>query len=89
MGSLNNEELILRPVQPMQGIRGTQDELKNCEDLGPGKNVLNFNLPAFTILSRSANSTSCLYDLLSQLSRDGALPGPKIKAFSDLGTEQM
>jgi len=33
----------------MQGIRGTQDQLENCEGLGPGKNTLNFNLPAFGV----------------------------------------
>ena len=49
MGCLNNEELILHQVQPTQGIRGTQDQLENCEGLGPGKNILNFNLPAFGV----------------------------------------
>lgn len=49
MGCLNNEELVLCQVQATQGIRGTQDQLENCEGLGPGKNILNFNLPAFDV----------------------------------------
>ena len=49
MSYLNKEELILRQVQPTQGIRGTQDQLENCEGLNPSKNVLNFNLPVFGV----------------------------------------
>ena len=48
-GRLNNEELILRQVQPTQGRSGPQDQLENCESLCPGKNILNFNLSAFGI----------------------------------------
>ena len=48
-GRLNNEELILRQVQPTQGKSGTQDQIENCEGLGPLKNILNFNLSAFGI----------------------------------------
>ena len=47
--SLNNEELILCQVQPGQGMRGTQDQLENCGGLGPGKIIINFNLPAFGV----------------------------------------
>ena len=49
MGRLNNEELILHQVQPMQGKTGTQDQLENCEGLSPCKSILNFNLSAFGI----------------------------------------
>ena len=49
MGHLNNEELILRQVQPTQGKSGTQDKLENCEGLSPRKDILNFNLSAFGI----------------------------------------
>ena len=48
-GRLNNEQLILRQVQPTQGKSGTQDQLENCEGLGPSKNILNFNLSAFGV----------------------------------------
>ena len=48
-GLLNNEELILRQVQPTQGKSGTQDQLENCEGLSPRKNILNFNLSALGI----------------------------------------
>ena len=48
-GRLNNEELILRQVQPTQGKSGTQDQLENCEGLSPRKDILNFNLSAFGI----------------------------------------
>ena len=44
---LNNEELILRQIQPTHGKSGTQDQLENCE--GPSKNILNFNLSAFGV----------------------------------------
>ena len=49
MGHLNNEELILRQVQPTQGKSGTLDKMENCEGLGPCKNILNFDLSAFGI----------------------------------------
>ena len=49
MGHLNNEELILRQVQPTQGKSGTQDKLENCEGLSPHNDILNFNLSAFGI----------------------------------------
>ena len=48
-GRLNNEELILRQIQPTQGKSGTQDQLENCEGLSPSKNILNFNLSAFGV----------------------------------------
>ena len=48
-GRLNNEELILRQVQPTQGKSGTLDQLENCEGLSPRKDILNFSLSAFGI----------------------------------------
>ena len=48
-GRLNNQELILRQVQPTQGKSGTQDQMENCEGLGPCKNILNVNLSVFGI----------------------------------------
>ena len=48
-GCLNNEELILRQVQPTQGESGTQDQLENCEGLSLCKNIINFNLSLFGI----------------------------------------
>ena len=48
-GRLNNEELILHQVQPVQAKSGTQDQLENCEGLSRRKNILNFYLSAFGI----------------------------------------
>ena len=33
----------------MQGKSGTEDQLENCEGIGPCKNILNLNLSAFGI----------------------------------------
>ena len=62
-GRLNNEELILRQVQPTQGKSGTQDQLENGEGLGPCKNILNFNLSAFGIGHKQFSLQKCLWFL--------------------------
>ena len=48
-GCVNNEELILHQVQPVQGKSDTQDSWKIVKGLSPCKNILNFYLSAFGI----------------------------------------